>query len=233
MRPPTTHRDKSSMGRPVSESWSTVVAALEAGEPVVIPTDTVYGLAALPSVPGATSRLYALKDRRPDVPLAVLVAAPDALHDLAAEVDGPTADLVARHWPGPLTLVVRRHPDGPAGTWAAIPAPSASAARTTRWCGPWPRASGPSPPPAPTATASPRRPPPPRRRLAHRSRGRGGRRRPAGRHGVDRRRRHRPALADPAPGDPGPRPRVRPPRRRCFPDRARRGTMPPATTRGR
>lgn len=88
-----------------------LVAALEAGEPVVIPTDTVYGLAALPSVPGATARLYALKDRRPDVPLAVLVAGPDDLVDLAAEVDGRTADLVGRHWPGPLTVVVRRHPD--------------------------------------------------------------------------------------------------------------------------
>jgi L-threonylcarbamoyladenylate synthase len=88
-----------------------LVAALEAGEPVVLPTDTVYGVAALPSVAGATARLYALKDRRPDVPLAVLVAAPDDLDDLAAEVDGPTADLVGRHWPGPLTVVVRRHPD--------------------------------------------------------------------------------------------------------------------------
>jgi L-threonylcarbamoyladenylate synthase len=88
-----------------------LVAALEAGEPVVMPTDTVYGLAALPSVPGATARLYALKDRRPDVPLAVLVAEAEALAGLAAAVDERTAALVAAHWPGPLTVVVRRHPD--------------------------------------------------------------------------------------------------------------------------
>ena len=88
-----------------------LVAALEAGEPVVIPTDTVYGVAALPSVRGATARLYALKDRRPDVPLAVLVAGPADLHDVAAVVDDRTAALVERHWPGPLTVVVRRHPD--------------------------------------------------------------------------------------------------------------------------
>jgi len=87
-----------------------LVAALEAGEPVVIPTDTVYGLAALPSVPGATGRLYALKDRRPDVPLAVLVAGPEALDEVAATVDPRVAALVSRHWPGPLTLVVRRRP---------------------------------------------------------------------------------------------------------------------------
>ncbi|HEV7720236.1 MAG TPA: L-threonylcarbamoyladenylate synthase [Iamia sp.] len=87
-----------------------LVAALEAGEPVVIPTDTVYGLAALPSVPGATNRLYALKDRRPDVPLAVLVAGPESLDEVAAAADPRATDLVSRHWPGPLTLVVRRRP---------------------------------------------------------------------------------------------------------------------------
>ncbi|HEX7133338.1 MAG TPA: L-threonylcarbamoyladenylate synthase [Iamia sp.] len=95
----------------MSEEVDQLVAALEAGEPVVLPTDTVYGLAALPSVPGATARLYALKDRRPDVALAVLVADAGALQDLATAVDGPTAALVDAHWPGPLTVVVRRHPD--------------------------------------------------------------------------------------------------------------------------
>ncbi len=88
-----------------------LVAALLAGEPVVVPTDTVYGVAALPSVAGATARLYALKDRRPEVPLAVLVGAPADLAAVAADVDGRTAALVERHWPGALTVVVRRHPD--------------------------------------------------------------------------------------------------------------------------
>lgn len=98
-------------GEPDPGLVDALVAALEAGEPVVIPTDTVYGVAALPSVPGATARLYALKDRRPDVPLAVLCAGPADLDHLAASVDGRTTALAARHWPGALTLVVRRHPD--------------------------------------------------------------------------------------------------------------------------
>ena len=38
----------------------------------MLPTDTVYGLAALPLVPGAIARIFALKGRRPEVPLAVL-----------------------------------------------------------------------------------------------------------------------------------------------------------------
>ncbi|HYI61335.1 MAG TPA: L-threonylcarbamoyladenylate synthase [Acidimicrobiales bacterium] len=82
--------------------------ALRAGEPVVLPTDTVYGVAALPTVPGATDRLFALKDRRPGAPLAVLVA--DFAQ--AAAVAGPLpppADRLARAlWPGPLTLVLPR-----------------------------------------------------------------------------------------------------------------------------
>lgn len=83
--------------------------ALGRGEPVVVPTDTVYGVAAVPSVPGATARLYALKGRRPEVPLAVLVAAPSDLGALAAEVTPELREVVERHWPGPLTVVVRRH----------------------------------------------------------------------------------------------------------------------------
>jgi L-threonylcarbamoyladenylate synthase len=88
-----------------------LVEALRAGEPVVIPTDTVYGVAALPSVAGATARLYALKDRRPDVPLAVLVGGPSDLDAVAASVSPLGAALVEEHWPGALTVVVRRHPD--------------------------------------------------------------------------------------------------------------------------
>ena len=49
-------------------------AALRAGGAVVLPTDTVYGVAALPSVAGATAQLFALKDRSDGQPLAVLVA---------------------------------------------------------------------------------------------------------------------------------------------------------------
>lgn len=85
-----------------------LVEALEAGEPVVMPTDTVYGVAALPSVPGATEKLYALKDRRPDVPLAVLCADVGmALGDAGPAVTDDVFDLT-RHWPGPLTIVRRR-----------------------------------------------------------------------------------------------------------------------------
>ncbi len=85
-----------------------LASALRSGEAVVLPTDTVYGLAALPSVPGATSRLFALKGRRPEVPLAVLVADVDAARAVASPWTTALDRIAAAHWPGALTLVVGR-----------------------------------------------------------------------------------------------------------------------------
>lgn len=81
---------------------------LRAGGSVVLPTDTVYGLAALPSVPGATDRLFALKDRSARQPLAVLVADVDQALQLVTTPDPTVSRWMARLWPGPLTLVLRR-----------------------------------------------------------------------------------------------------------------------------
>jgi len=88
-----------------------VAEVLRAGGLVVLPTETVYGLAALPSVPGATGGLFARKGRGADVPVAVLCA--DAEQALAlADAPGPQARaLAAAHWPGPLTMVLRRRED--------------------------------------------------------------------------------------------------------------------------
>lgn len=89
----------------------TPAEALRAGLVVLLPTDTVYGLAVDPTVPGATQRLFDLKGRGRDVPIAVLVAdAQQAWPTSAAPVPPAALDLAARHWPGALTLVVRRSP---------------------------------------------------------------------------------------------------------------------------
>ena len=83
------------------------VAALRAGQPVVIPTDTVYGLAARADDAEAVGLIFALKGRPIDSHVAVLVA---DVEQAAAYVDlGPIGEaLAARHWPGPLTIVARR-----------------------------------------------------------------------------------------------------------------------------
>lgn len=94
------------------DGWTQALDAAEAvllgGGTVVLPTDTVYGLAALPSVAGATDQLFALKDRAADHPLAVLVA--DADQALTLCVPPPSTVLAWMHsiWPGPLTVVLER-----------------------------------------------------------------------------------------------------------------------------
>ncbi len=92
-----------------------LATALRTGGAIVLPTDTVYGVAALPSVPGATARLFALKGRRPDTPLAVLVADESAARAISDLWTPGLERLVARFWPGPLTLVLGR--DVSAGSW--------------------------------------------------------------------------------------------------------------------
>jgi L-threonylcarbamoyladenylate synthase len=91
-------------------------AALASGLAAVVPTDTVYGIAVDPTAPGATDRLFKAKRRPRHMPIAVLVADPAQAWALTDGGRPPTAaaDLARRHWPGALTLVVRRAPG-----WAA------------------------------------------------------------------------------------------------------------------
>ena len=82
------------------------VEALRRGDVVGTPTETVYGLAVMPGLPGAVEKLFIAKGRPASVPVAVLVASIEDAQAVCAEAL-PRA-LVERHWPGPLTLVVRR-----------------------------------------------------------------------------------------------------------------------------
>ena len=103
-------------GPPGGQPPAGVVAAaadvLRAGRVVALPTDTVYGLAALPGVEGATARLFALKRRGADAPIAVLCASAGQALGLAdpTAVTGEVRRIAARLWPGPLTLVLPRRP---------------------------------------------------------------------------------------------------------------------------
>jgi L-threonylcarbamoyladenylate synthase len=82
-------------------------AALDRGELVVIPTDTVYGVAARPDVPGATERIFEAKRRPRDLTLPVLVARPEQAASVAI-IDDRARALSARFWPGAVTLVLPR-----------------------------------------------------------------------------------------------------------------------------
>lgn len=85
------------------------VEALGAGGVVVIPTDTVYGLAVDAMRPGATESLFAIKQRPVHVALPVLVASLEqALVLMAEEAPLVARRLMERFWPGAVTLVVAR-----------------------------------------------------------------------------------------------------------------------------
>jgi tRNA threonylcarbamoyl adenosine modification protein (Sua5/YciO/YrdC/YwlC family) len=85
--------------------------ALHSGQVIAIPTDTVYGLAADAFHTGAADRLFAVKRRPRDVDLPVLVAEEQQALDLTTGVPEVARRLMARFWPGALTLVLPRHPD--------------------------------------------------------------------------------------------------------------------------
>lgn len=89
---------------------SRVVAALQSGEVVAIPTDTVYGVAVAASVAGATARLFVAKERPTEVALPVLVSDHEQALALASAVTATARRLMERWWPGPLTLVLHRGP---------------------------------------------------------------------------------------------------------------------------
>ncbi|WKN47335.1 L-threonylcarbamoyladenylate synthase [Nocardioides sp. Arc9.136] len=79
--------------------------AVQRGELVVLPTDTVYGIAADAFDPAAVRDLLDAKGRGRDMPPPVLVSSPTTLDALAVRVPGYARALVERFWPGPLTVV--------------------------------------------------------------------------------------------------------------------------------
>lgn len=87
---------------------------LRAGGLVAFPTETYYGLAVDPFNQAALERLFFLKRREPGKPVLLIVADSGQLAGLAAEIPPPFPPLMARFWPGPLTLVFPGVPDLPA-----------------------------------------------------------------------------------------------------------------------
>jgi len=80
---------------------------------VAFPTDTVYGLGALMTSAPAINQLYIVKGRDATKAIAVLVGDTAALAIVAAEMGQMAEQLALRFWPGPLTIVVTRHPGLP------------------------------------------------------------------------------------------------------------------------
>jgi len=83
---------------------------VEAGNLLVIPTDTVYGIAADAFNASAVAALLAAKGRGRDMPPPVLVPRSETVFGLVDGVDETVLALTARFWPGPLTIIAAAQP---------------------------------------------------------------------------------------------------------------------------
>jgi L-threonylcarbamoyladenylate synthase len=83
-------------------------AVLRQGGLVAFPTETVYGLGANGLDPRAVARIFAAKGRPADNPLILHIADRHEVNKLAARVPANAAALMAKYWPGPLTVVLAR-----------------------------------------------------------------------------------------------------------------------------
>jgi L-threonylcarbamoyladenylate synthase len=99
--------------RPAPEALEAAVRVLRAGALVAFPTETFYGLGARALDPAAIARVFGAKGRPADKPLLVLVDSVAMVDRVARDVPARALGLMARHWPGALTLVLRAHPDLP------------------------------------------------------------------------------------------------------------------------
>src|SRR6266496_4207140 len=84
--------------------------AVQSGQLVVLPTDTVYGIGADAFDASAVADLLAAKGRGRDMPVPVLVGSWDTLEGLVSYVPAQTRELIEAFWPGGLTLVVEHAP---------------------------------------------------------------------------------------------------------------------------
>ena len=94
----------------LAEATEAARTAVEAGECIVLPTDTVYGIGADAFSAEAVQRLLDAKMRGRDMPPPVLIGDPSLIRALATDVPDGAKELVARHWPGPLTVICKIQP---------------------------------------------------------------------------------------------------------------------------
>jgi tRNA threonylcarbamoyl adenosine modification protein (Sua5/YciO/YrdC/YwlC family) len=86
-------------------AYRAAVDAIEAGDLVVLPTDTVYGIAADAFKADAVQRLLDAKGRGRDMPPPVLISVVESLDALATDVPDAGRKLCEAFWPGPLTVI--------------------------------------------------------------------------------------------------------------------------------
>jgi tRNA threonylcarbamoyl adenosine modification protein (Sua5/YciO/YrdC/YwlC family) len=100
--------------RATDESWLlSVQKVIQAGGLVAFPTDTVYGLGCDPFNASALQRLYKAKKRTTEKALPVLIPSLADLDKVAINISPEILNIGRAFWPGPLTIVLEKHPDLP------------------------------------------------------------------------------------------------------------------------
>lgn len=84
------------------------VDILKAGGIIAFPTDTVYGLAAMPFNKKAVRKLYKTKKREKNKPVALLISSKKMASKFAAHIPANAKKLISKYWPGPLTLIFKK-----------------------------------------------------------------------------------------------------------------------------
>jgi L-threonylcarbamoyladenylate synthase len=101
-------------------AFSQCKEAVVSGGVIAYPTDTFYGLGADPRNAAAVNSLFAIKGRRKDQPILLLIPDPASVGEWAMEITPVAERLIKDFWPGPLTLIFRAKkdvlPDITAGT---------------------------------------------------------------------------------------------------------------------
>jgi len=95
------------------QSISLAIAALDRGELIAFPTDTLYGLAGRIDEE-SLQKIYAAKQRPEEKAIPVLVGNPEQLDQLTCSIKTEVLALMRAHWPGALTLIVSKKAGLPA-----------------------------------------------------------------------------------------------------------------------
>lgn len=95
---------------PILPAFARGIEILNNGGVIAIPTETVYGLAANAFSEKAVAEIFRLKQRPANNPLIVHIASLSELATVAVEVPRLAMYLGEAFWPGPLTLVLKKHP---------------------------------------------------------------------------------------------------------------------------
>lgn len=96
-----------------AQSIQQAIQYLKQGKLVAIPTETVYGLAADAKNQEAVAKIYTVKGRPKTNPLIIHLSDHSAINGFACNIPKAALQLADSFWPGPLTLILERHPEVP------------------------------------------------------------------------------------------------------------------------